>query len=291
MKTNLQNYEERFVDYMEGQLSPDEMREVETFVTHHPELEEDFRLFAISKLEPDPKVRYENKEALMHPSDKLKVIPLFVRIASAAAVVALLLGIGWFFLRQGQDPTVTEQPLIANLTPIRATALDLTSPSQELAPSSCPRPFMSQKTKSHTVKFPAQPKTSPMEDPSASLETAELSDPIYPIESIELIGIAQLEPKRLRQLPWNGSIEYGSVENEMIKEVEARFAQLEPYDLFEDWKPSPFAKGESIAASLGQYFFGNASRVARNLYKQTAKTVMTAYYTADGYIDEKRGAE
>lgn len=265
MKTNLQNYEERFVDYMEGQLSPDEMREVETFVAHHPELEEDFRLFVISRLEPDPKVRYEHQEALIQPTSKPKVIPLFVRIASVAAVVALLVGLGWYFLRQGQEPVATQQPLIANLTPIRATALD--APSQELAQSSVPRPMTSRKARPHAV--PAQQEASPVNQP------------------LEYVDIARLEPIRLRQLPWNGLIEYGSVENEMIKEVETRFAQLEPYEFLDDMRNPLQTKGESIASSLGQYLFGNASRVARNLYKHTAKTVMTAYYTADGFIDER----
>ena len=63
MKTNLENYEERFVDYMEGQLSADEMREVEAFVAQHPELEEDFKLFCSTKLEPDTSVVYTKKES------------------------------------------------------------------------------------------------------------------------------------------------------------------------------------------------------------------------------------
>ena len=52
MKTNLENYEERFVDYMEGQLDATEMKEVEAFVALHPELEEDFRLFCSSRRLP-----------------------------------------------------------------------------------------------------------------------------------------------------------------------------------------------------------------------------------------------
>ena len=281
MKTNLQNYEERFVDYMEGQLSPDEMREVETFVAHHPELEEDFKLFAISKLEPDPKVRYEHKEALTHPADKPKVVHLFVKIASAAAAVAVLFGLGWFFLRQGQEPVVTQQPLIANLTPIKATALNLSSPPQELVPSSHKRPVSYPTTRPQVAKTPAAHATpSQPENESPSIPARETVNPI---------DLAQLKPLPMRPLPWNGSVEYGSVENEMIKDVETRLALLEPYDLLDEAGNSPLAKGGSIANELGQYFFGNASRIARNLYKQTAKTVMTAYYTADGYLEEVRG--
>ena len=62
-----------------------------------------------------PDVVYEHKEALKKHS---KVIPLFVKITSAAAVIALLLGALWWW-----HPTTPKQPLTAELTPVEATGI------------------------------------------------------------------------------------------------------------------------------------------------------------------------
>ena len=105
MKTNLENYEERFVDYMEGQLDAAEMKEVEAFVAQHPELEEDFRLFCSSKLEPDTAIVFTKKDSLIRR--KTIIVPMYARIIAIAASVALLIGIGLLFFNQGQGHTPT----------------------------------------------------------------------------------------------------------------------------------------------------------------------------------------
>ena len=121
MKTNMENYEERFVDYMEGQLDAAEMREVEAFVTLHPEFEEDFKLFCSSKLAPDTSIVFTHKEKLTKP--KATVMPLFIRIAAIAASVALLIGIGVHFLKPEQEVVLEKTLLITGLTPIKSTMI------------------------------------------------------------------------------------------------------------------------------------------------------------------------
>lgn len=131
MKTNLENYEERFVDYMEGQLTAEEMQEVEAFVAEHPELEEDFKLFCSTKLEPDTSVVFTKKESLMQTGTMIR--PLFVKIVAAAACVALLIGIGVRFLKPHQE--LEKQPMLASLTPIEAQLIDTKEETQGLRKS------------------------------------------------------------------------------------------------------------------------------------------------------------
>lgn len=294
MRTNLENYEERFVDYMEGQLDPSEMREVEAFVAQHPELQEDFNLLCISKLEPDKKVVFEHKEALMQDSaTRRMVIPLFVRMASAAAVVAVLFGVGWHFLRPEQEPLPTEQPLIANLSPIQATGIDSPSQEQALARSSFENALawnstQRSKSVSQQGKSGSHQETSKSQQGRSGYWQRTAKDSSQG-EAEGCVDVASLKPIRLKQLPWDGHVEYCCVESDMMKEVETRIAQLEPFGDMEHVNPDPIlAKSEGILSSLGGYFFGNAHRISRSIYKQTAKTVMTAYYTADCYIDEAR---
>lgn len=133
MKTNMENYEERFVDYMEGQLDAAEMKEVEAFVALHPELEEDFKLFCSSKLAPDTTIVFAQKDKLM--KQKTTVMPLFIRVAAIAASVALLIGIGIHFMKPGQEVVLEKTPLIAGLTPIKSTMIDSPQSPSLLKPS------------------------------------------------------------------------------------------------------------------------------------------------------------
>lgn len=133
MKTNIENYEERFVDYMEGQLDATEMREVEAFVAQHPELEEDFKLFCSSKLTPDTTIVFTQKEKLT--KSKATVMPLFIRVAAIAASIALLIGIGIHFLKPRQGIILEKTPIIAGLTPIKPTMIDNPQTPSQLKPS------------------------------------------------------------------------------------------------------------------------------------------------------------
>ena len=134
MKTNMENYEERFVDYMEGQLEASEMREVEAFVALHPELEEDFKLFCSSKLAPDSTIVFTHKEKLTKP--KATLIPLVIRITAIAASIALLIGIGVHFLKPEQEVPLEKTPIIAALTPIKPSMIDHPQSPSQLKPTS-----------------------------------------------------------------------------------------------------------------------------------------------------------
>lgn len=256
MKTNLENYEERFVDYMEGQLSADEMHEVEAFVAQHPELEEDFKLFCSTKLEPDTHVVYTKKESLMRPSTVVR--PLFLRIAAAAACVALLIGIGIRFLKPHQS--LEQQIMLAGLTPITAKPIDVQQEIQELRKSD--------------VKPISTPKKATRAKEVETIMDDDPSESIAIIQPVELItAIPSIEPKNLE---WDKALAYDDIEIRMDVELGERLSTMGPL------ADVPFE------INVRDFFFSNLGKTTKELYKKTAKTVMDVYYTADYRINETK---
>lgn len=254
MKTNLENYEERFVDYMEGLLDANEMREVETFVAQHPELEEDFKLFCSTKLEPDTNVVYTKKESLMKTGTVIR--PLFVRVVAAAACVALLIGIGIRFLKPHQS--LEQQPMLAELPPIAAQPISVQQDIQELRKSDV-KPMSPLKKSSRTE--PVEAITEPVE----AIET---------FEPIELIAaVPSVEPKPLE---WSNDLAYDDIEIRMDMELGERLSMIGPL------ADVPF--DIDVRGSL----FGNVGQATKELYRRTAKVVMDVYYTADYRINEAK---
>lgn len=242
MKTSMENYEERFFDYMEGALNPDEMKEVEAFVASHPELESDFKYCLATKLKPDHTLVFEHKEALTHPvAKKATVIPLFAKIASLAAAIAVLLTIGWFFLHKEQQPTREPVPLIASLPPIQAQSIDSPPLNTQLAKTRL------KKVQKHTPTH--------LTEPAREVTVSE--------------KITTLEPVRPRQLTLNETLLYAETELQ---------ASLISMPIVTEERSLPEEEG----------FFDNALKFSRSILKQTAKTFLTAYYTADCYIEEAK---
>lgn len=99
MKINLDNYEAWMVDYIEGNLSADQQRELQEFLVFHPELQKELDAFNMTKLPVDTSVYYPNKEALKQPVGGGKIIAMgsWKRYAAAAAAVCtLFIGIRMF---------------------------------------------------------------------------------------------------------------------------------------------------------------------------------------------------
>ena len=127
MKTNItiDNYEAYLLDYMEGNLGPDEAEQLKAFVAAQGldwnELTEE-----LPHLEA-PQIEFENKERL---KKKGALVPLYVKIASAAAAAGLLLTVTLW--PEKQLPKV--EP-VAELKPILPTRLITSEKSQTLPPS------------------------------------------------------------------------------------------------------------------------------------------------------------
>ena len=88
MKTNIttDNYEAYLLDYMEGNLSPDEAEQLKAFVATQG-MDWDELTEELPHLET-PQIAFEGKEKL---KKKAAVVPLYVKIASVAAAAGLLL--------------------------------------------------------------------------------------------------------------------------------------------------------------------------------------------------------
>jgi hypothetical protein len=120
MKTNIttDNYEAYLLDYMEGNLSPDAAKQLKAFVAAQG-LDWDELTEELPHLEA-PVLAYDNKERL---KKKAAVVPLYVKIASAAAAAGLLLTVGLW-----PEKSMPKVEPIANLKPIEVSRINSNEP-------------------------------------------------------------------------------------------------------------------------------------------------------------------
>lgn len=97
MDINRNNYETFFLLYLDGELNPPEMLQVENFVSENPDLHKEFSVLQQAVLLPGDEV-FENKESLFRKEQERKIFP-FYRYRIAAAVAALIFG-GWLLTTQ-----------------------------------------------------------------------------------------------------------------------------------------------------------------------------------------------
>ena len=130
MKTNItiDNYEAYLLDYMEGNLSPEMTAELKTFISAQG-LDWDELTEELPHLEA-PQTVYEGKEKLKNPepvegskgrssNNKRTIIPLYVKIASAAAAAGLLLTVTLW-----PEKSMSKVESIADLKPIEISCID-----------------------------------------------------------------------------------------------------------------------------------------------------------------------
>jgi hypothetical protein len=97
MDINRNNYETSFLLYLDRELNPAEMLEVEKFLTENTDLQKEFELLQHTVFLPEEEeIVYDHKELLFHKEEKRKVVPLFwIRVAAS---VLILITAGWFIL-------------------------------------------------------------------------------------------------------------------------------------------------------------------------------------------------
>lgn len=83
------NCEDFLVAEMEGTLGKEEEIALVAYIKAHPEVVKDQQIYARLKLQPDPSVVFDDKGSLKRK--RALVIPMFVRMAAAAAVALLVL--------------------------------------------------------------------------------------------------------------------------------------------------------------------------------------------------------
>lgn len=119
MKINIDNYELYFLRYIEGRLSDEERREVETFLIKHPDLKEIMDMYDPSfTLVKDEELVFDDKDSLMHPKSSF-VMPLWMRYASVAAVALFVVSAGLVWMQQQQ--TIHHDVVLAD----NATDIDI----------------------------------------------------------------------------------------------------------------------------------------------------------------------
>ena len=120
MKTNItiDNYEAYLLDYMEGNLSPDKAEQLKAFVAAQG-MDWDELTEELPHLEA-PAVTYQGKENL---KKKGTIVPLYVKIASAAAAAGLLLTVTLW-----PEKSMPRVEPIANLKPIEVSKINTNEP-------------------------------------------------------------------------------------------------------------------------------------------------------------------
>lgn len=187
MKTNIttDNYEAYLLDYMDGNLSPDEAEQLKAFVAAQG-MDWDELTEELPHLEA-PQIAFEGKESLKQralslskgrPSEKKRtIIPLYVKIASVAAAAGLLLTVTLW-----PEKSMQKTETIAELKPILPGRLITASETTTLPP--------------RTFRF-VQPQVVKKERPTFS-ETVS--------ERVETPLVAQLEPQKALVLPNSSTV-------------------------------------------------------------------------------------
>ena len=263
MKTiiTIDNYEAYLLDYMEGNLSPDEAEQLKAFVAAQG-LDWDELTEELPHLEA-PQITYEGKESL---KKKATIVPLYVKIASAAAAAGLLLTVSLW-----PEKSMPKMEPVAELKPILPTRLITSDENLTLPP--------------RTVSFVAPHQTKVTKQKKAVRnETALLAD-LQPLNAegttIALTTTHSVEPDfDLIAYPMNDDLAYSTYdENEYVDDTE------------DEDELSLIEKGflkitDGKYESIGSMIHEGIQLAKEEINLAAADFAMTAYYRAEDQIEE-----
>lgn len=282
MKTNIttDNYEAYLLDYMEGNLSPDEAEQLKAFVAAQGmdwgELTEE-----LPHLEA-PQIAFEGKESLKQRAlslskgrtseKKRTIIPLYVKIASVAAAAGLLLTVTLW-----PEKSMQKTETIAELKPILPGRLITASETTTLPP--------------RTIRF-VQPQVAKKERPTFS-ETVS--------ERVEIPLVAQLEPQKAPMLPTSSTIaepDFDLLAYRMNTDLalalinEYGFKDFSENEEF-DREPSLIGKGllwltKGRHDSFASIIVSGLTTTKKELDLAATDFALTAYYRADERFEEAK---
>jgi hypothetical protein len=140
MDINRNNYETFFLLYLDRELEPSKMQELEKFLNENGDLQREFSLLQQTIFSP-AEIRFDQKESLLREEEKRRPVPLYwMRVAAS---VALLAAGGWL-VRVAVRNHKTEQA---------GNHIVVTKASR---PSAAPLPAVHEKDKEQlAVKIPA----------------------------------------------------------------------------------------------------------------------------------------
>ena len=269
MKTNItiDNYEAYLLDYMEGNLGPDEAEQLKAFVAAQG-LDWDELTEELPHLEA-PVLAYENKEGL---KKKAAVVPLYVKIASAAAAAGLLLTVTLW--PEKQLPKV--EP-VAELKPVLPTRLITSEEVQTIPPRTVS--FVATQTKTAQAKTKKRPN-------AVRTESTLLAD----LQPVKTEGTQIALSTSFTEEPDFGLIAYHL-------NSDLAFAQYNESDYTDD------AEGERDLSFIGKGIyrltdgrhdsFGSIIRSGLRTAKEEVNLAatdlaLTAYYRADERIEQAK---
>ncbi|HVX50046.1 MAG TPA: hypothetical protein VHB48_07805 [Chitinophagaceae bacterium] len=99
VEINISNYEEFFYLYIDRELSGPVMEKVEKFVLQHPQVQDEFTLLKQTVLQPEA-ITFGDKSVLYRKEERRPVFALYVRLAVAAALIAVAV-LGWWLYPAG----------------------------------------------------------------------------------------------------------------------------------------------------------------------------------------------
>jgi len=118
---NMSNYEEYLISYVDNELNASERNAFEKFLAAHPAVKEELGVYQQTKLEPEEKIVFANKEILYRKEEKVRVISMqWWKIAVAAAVI-LVAGMGTFIILNKKDTTTPGTSVVKTTTDKKST--------------------------------------------------------------------------------------------------------------------------------------------------------------------------
>ena len=261
MNITADNYEAYLIDYLDGNLSADETEQLKQFVAAQgfdwAELTE-----RLPQVTP-PAITYDDKEDL---KKKSAIVPLYVKIASAAAAAGLLLTVSLW----PEKPLPKVEP-IAELQAIQPH-LTITEDPFRIVPKRATIPFTeSQSSRKETKSQPARAETETI----AALPPMKAQE-IAAFETSEFVLASNIEVLRCRL------------------ESEETMARLALESTFEEETPSSFiGRGiyrmtEGRHASIGSLINAGLHFAKKGIKKASADAALATYYRTEEHIEEAK---
>ena len=272
MNITTDNYEAYLIDYLDGNLSADETEQLKQFVAAQG-LDWEELTEGLPHLEA-PQIVYQNKSDLRSLSlskgrtdnEKRRIVPLYVKIASAAAVAGLLLTVSLW-----PEKSLPKVDPIAELKPIHSS-LTLTEDPLRIVPKRAIPFTESQNTKKVAKSAPTRMETETIAalSPMKAQEIVAYKDAGFALASdIELLRY-QLE-------------------------TEQALARLSLEPTVEEEMPTSFiGKGiyrmtEGRYASIGDLINAGLHIAKKKVVKASTDAALATYYRAEEHIEEAKG--
>ena len=260
MNITTDNYEAYLIDYLDGNLSADETEQLKQFVAV-----QGLDLAELTEGLPQvtaPDITYNDKESL---KKKGAVIPLYVKIASAAAAAGLLLTIGLW-----PEKSLPKVEPIAELQVIQPH-ITITEEPFRIVPKSA-IPF----TKSQGSRKEAKSQPTRMEIETIAALSPMKAQEVAAFETSDFALASDIELLRYRM------------------ESEATLARLAFESTFVEEMPTSFiGRGiyrmtEGRHASIGDLINAGLHIAKKEIKKASADAALATYYRAEEHYEEAK---